>query len=307
MSPDAGRRPRGQGRQPPDPHGLPPEVQRAPADRRGRRAGARRGAPPPPVTRRGRSRPGRPRRHRRRGRARLAGHPARRAVRRDLAARLAAGPPVAEVAVLPDRASRSSWWRSSSSSRSSAASCPRTSERGRQRPWNTGRRRSRKAAMPSWRSSLPHARSHARVHVRVVPSADRHLEPVEGQLRAGQRQRRQGRDLVRPAEGRLEVAEPLHEPEPLGVLAAVGRRRRAASPGPARLRRAATAAGSSSGRPSGRGAPAGIPNRAPGGGHPQVARHRELGAGTRARRRRRPRCAGGDRRGGSPAPRAAGR
>ena len=65
--------------------------------------------------------------------------------------------------------------------------------------------------MPSWRSSLPHARSHAVEHVGVVAAADRHLQPVQRQLRAGEGERRERGDLVGPPEGGVEVAEALHE------------------------------------------------------------------------------------------------
>ena len=81
---------------------------------------------------------------------------------------------------------------------------------------------------------------------------------------AGDRQRRQRGDLVSPAEGVVEVAEALHEPDAGGVLTAVGLGRRAASRGSARPRRGATGAGSSSGRPSGPSLAAGIPKRAAG-------------------------------------------
>ena len=59
-------------------------------------------------------------------------------------------------------------------------------------------------------------------HLRVLAASDRHLQGVQSRLVRGDRERCQGRDLVGPAEGGFQVAQPLHQAQPVGVLAPQG-------------------------------------------------------------------------------------
>ena len=196
-----GRGARGQGRQPAHPHGLPPEVQRPAAHRRGGRA---------------RPRPGR----------RLAapaspGTPSRLD---DIERRGAPGLGRRSSSACCARRSGSSPGRSAGSG---ASGRPTSSalpfflvalffffeefsrllpsqlliRRRPQRPRKRGRRRSRKAAMPSWRSSLPQAASAAACTSGSSPRPTGISRRLRASLCAGDGERRERGDLVGPRRG----------------------------------------------------------------------------------------------------------
>src|SRR5205085_10203237 len=81
------------------------------------------------------------------------------------------------------------------------------------------------AAAELWRSPFPegrHALGQVLARPRPVEGGVELLlrRPVERQLVSGDRQRRQGGDLGGPSHGRVQVAEPLHQTEAMGLLPA---------------------------------------------------------------------------------------
>ena len=264
MSPTAGRGARGQGRQPAHADGLPPEVQRPPAHRRGVAAGRRTRSRCPARRARGRAAARRARRHRRRGRARP-GRPSSSACSARAIWLLAwlvgrrwrkwpaylIGFPFFMVALffffeefsrlLPELLSR----RSAPAEHGAAALAE-----GRDAllevvapPRRVPRRRARRGRRPDRRAISSRLRaSFAPARVSGASAAISSAQP-----RAASRSPRR-----------------CTKPEPVRLLAAAGLGAEQHRPGRARRRRGATAAGSTSGRPSARAWRPGTPNRAAG-------------------------------------------